>query len=301
VSVHAEEGMVSATVQVALAPAEAFRVFTAEIGSWYLVDRHTVADHERTVDIRIEPFAGGRLMDVYDAVTGEGREMGRITEWEAGHRFAFTDARDTRTEVHFEPAARGTAVTIEQRGLDRLPSGEAEHVRRYGWHLLLDWFATASDIPHEEATVTDTTDTTDKAGSGVTIQGLTPYLYYEDAGAALDWLARVFGFIETVRYVDEAGVVKESEMRVGSATIQLCGHAPDPGHGEGLLTIVHVDDVDAQHARVVAAGVDAPAPEQQPYGPRTFTVTDPWGYNWDFWQRVHDYVEGPGGLREVRS
>jgi uncharacterized glyoxalase superfamily protein PhnB len=24
--------------------------------------------------------------------------------------------------------------------------------------------------------------------------------------------------------------------------------------------------------------------ENQAYGPRTFTVTDPWGYQWNFWQ-----------------
>ncbi|HEX6423231.1 MAG TPA: VOC family protein, partial [Acidimicrobiales bacterium] len=134
-----------------------------------------------------------------------------------------------------------------------------------------------------------------------TLVGLTPYLYYADAGTALDWLSRVFGFEETVRYVDADGVVHESEMRVGTSTVQLCGRTPGPDEGTGLLVIVHVDDVEAQHARVTAAGVAADPPEQQPYGPRTFHVTDPWGYRWYFWQRVHDYVQGEGGLREVRS
>ena len=319
--VDAERGTVSATVDVALSQAEAFRVFTAEIGDWYVVDRYTVVDHERTVDIRIEPRAGGRIMDVYDATTGEGREMGRITLWEPPHRLVFTDARATETEVRFAPRADGgrTAVTIEQRGLDRLPPGEAEHVRRYGWRLLLRWYATAvathadehaseDDVHREDRAMTTTDDHTDGHAEEhtddrtVTLRGVTPYLYYADAGAALDWLARVFGFRETARYVDDEGVVHESEMQVGGTTIQLSGgHDPAVGHGEGLLLIVHVDDVDAQHAHVVAAGVEAPAPEQKPYGPRTFTVTDPWGYHWDFWQPVHDYVEGPGGLHEIRS
>jgi uncharacterized glyoxalase superfamily protein PhnB len=305
--VDAERGVVSATVEVALDRDEAFRVFTAEIGSWYVVDRFTVVDHERTVDIRFEPRLGGRLMDVYDAATGEGREMGRITVWDPPRRLAFTDARDTETEVRFDPQAGGrTAVTMEQRGLDRLRPDEAEHVRRWGSRLLLGWFEAAArgrrprrtqeDHIHQEGQAMTTTSETSE-----TIQGLTPYLYYADAGAALDWLSRVFGFEEIVRYVDDEGAVRESEMRVGASTVQLCGHAPDPGHGEGLLLIVHVDDVDAQHARVVAAGVEAAEPEQQPYGPRTFGVTDPWGYTWSFWQHVHDYVEGPGGLREIRA
>ena len=190
-------------------------------------------------------------------------------------------------------------MAIEQRGLDRLPPDEAEHVRRFGWRLLLGWFAesvTGRPRPRrEEPPMTDTTTSTTGAAP-VAVQGVTPYLYYADAGAGLDWLARVFGFEETVRYVDDDGVVHESEMRIGASTIQLCGRAPDPDQGSGLLLIVHVDDVDAMHARVVAAGVDAPPPEQKPYGPRTFTVTDPWGYHWDFWQPVHAYEQGEGGL-----
>lgn len=306
--VDAAAGTVRATVEVGLAPADAFRVFTSEIGSWYVVDRHTVVDHERTVDIRFEPHVGGRLMDVYDAATGEGHEMARVTVWEPPRRIAFTDARRTDTEVRFEPVGGGaTAVTIEQRGLDRLPPDEADHVRRYGWRLLLGWFVAAAPVgrrpggragrPDRRTGGHPMTQATERA---VSLQGVTPYLYYADAGAALDWLARVFGFDETVRYVDADDVVHESEMRVGDSTIQLCGRTPGPDEGTGLLLIVHVDDVDAQHARVTAAGVEAAPPEQQPYGPRTFRVTDPWGYRWDFWQRVHDYVQGEGGLREIR-
>jgi uncharacterized glyoxalase superfamily protein PhnB len=307
--VDAERGVVRSTVEVALDQRDAFRVFTAEIGSWYVVDRYTVIDHERTVDIRFEPHVGGRLMDVYDAATGKGREMGRITVWDPPRRLVFTDARDTETEVRFEPHADGgrTTVTMEQRGLDRLPPDEAEHVRRYGWRLVLRWFGTAvatrpEEFAYEDHVQQEGQAMTTTSEHDVTIQGLTPYLYYADAGAALDWLSRVFGFEEVVRYVDDDGVVRESEMRVGGTTVQLSGgHEPGSGHGEGLWIIVHVDDVDAQHARVVAAGVDAPEPEQKPYGPRTFTVTDPWGYHWDFWQPVHDYVQGPGGLREIRA
>ena len=297
--VDAVAGTVRATVEVALPRDEAFRVFTAEAGAWYVVDRHTVADHRRTVDIRFEPGVGGRFLDVYDAATGEGREMGRITVWDPPHRLVFVDARDTETEVDFaeRPPVAGvehTTVTIEQRGLDRLPEDVADHVRRYGWPLLAGWFADAVSGRGEEHAMS-TTD----VHAGATLQGVTPYLFYADAGAALDWLARVFGFVEEVRYVDADGAVRESQMRIGDTTIQLCGHEPEPGHGEGLLLIVHVDDIDAQHARVVAAGVDAPAPVQKPYGVRSFTVADPWGYRWDFWQ-PSGAVEA-GDLREVRS
>jgi uncharacterized glyoxalase superfamily protein PhnB len=303
VDVDAVAGAVRAAVEVPLAAAEAFRVFTAEIGSWYVVDRHTVVDHRRTVDIRLEPRVGGRFLDVHDAATGAGVEMGRVTLWDPPRALTFVDDRQTETEVTFSPVDGGrTLVAIEQRGLDRLPPGEAEHVRRFGWRLLVGWFADSlTGRPRsrrEEPAMTDTTTST--ADVPVALQGVTPYLYYADAGAGLDWLARVFGFEETARYVDDDGVVHESEMRIGASTIQLCGRAPDPDQGSGLLLIVHVDDVDAMHARVVAAGVDAPPPEQKPYGPRTFSVTDPWGYHWDFWQPVPAYEQGEGGLREIR-
>lgn len=141
-------GSVRASVEVRLPVAEAFRAFTDDVGSWYVVDEHTVMDHRRTVDVRLEPHAGGRFMDVYDAATGEGREMGRVTAWDPPHGFTFVDGRAVETEVRFSPhpgpdGAARTVVTIEQRGLDRLPPDLADHVRRYGWHLLLGWFAAA--------------------------------------------------------------------------------------------------------------------------------------------------------------
>jgi uncharacterized glyoxalase superfamily protein PhnB len=46
-----------------------------------------------------------------------------------------------------------------------------------------------------------------------------------------------------------------------------------------------VDDVDAMHARVRAAGVEAEPPENKFYGIRVFQVTDPEGYAWGFMQR----------------
>ena len=36
-----------------------------------------------------------------------------------------------------------------------------------------------------------------------TLQGATPYLYYEDAGAAVDWMVRVLGFEPGPRFVNE--------------------------------------------------------------------------------------------------
>jgi uncharacterized glyoxalase superfamily protein PhnB len=138
--------------------------------------------------------------------------------------------------------------------------------------------------------------------------GLVPYVNYEDAGAALDWLSRVFGFEERARYIDKDGLVQQAEMMVGEHELWLSGHGPGHWEREGRrpdeFIGVWVDDVDAQYERVRAAGVDADAPADRDYDVRTFNVIDPEGYMWGFMRRLGTgYVQRipteDGGLEEV--
>jgi uncharacterized glyoxalase superfamily protein PhnB len=140
--------------------------------------------------------------------------------------------------------------------------------------------------------------------------GVSPYLHYEDAGAAIDWLARVLGFEERSRFVDKDGRVQQAEMRVGEADLWFSGHDPgywaDLGRRPDLLTLVWVDDVDAHHARVTAAGTEVDPPVDKSYGVRTYTVTDPEGYQWGFMTTLDTgYVQitplEEGGLEEIRA
>lgn len=58
-----------------------------------------------------------------------------------------------------------------------------------------------------------------------------------------------------------------------------------PAHLDDALLIVNVDNIDAQYERITqATDVQIDPPVDQPYGPRTFTIHDPWGYAWSFWQ-----------------
>src|SRR5437879_1663068 len=113
--------------------------------------------------------------------------------------------------------------------------------------------------------------------------GLSPYLYYTDATEALEWLVRVFGFTERVRYVDAAGVVFQATVAAGETDIMLSGVGADYWEAKGVdrpvgqLNVVYVDDVDAQYERVSAAlgeGHDVTQPQDQPYGARVFTIAD---------------------------
>jgi uncharacterized glyoxalase superfamily protein PhnB len=142
----------------------------------------------------------------------------------------------------------------------------------------------------------------------VTFGSLVPYVSYKDAGAMLDWLHRVFGFEERSRYVDKDGVVRQAEMRVGPAELWLNGMGPgfrDEHPQPPVRWIgVWVDDVDAQHARITAAGVEAAPPEDKNYDVRSFSVEDPEGQTWGFMKRIGiGYVPQlspeEGGLEEI--
>ncbi len=118
----------------------------------------------------------------------------------------------------------------------------------------------------------------------MTFLAVTPYLYYADAAAALDWLEAVFGFGPRQVVTDADGRVSEAEIAVGAVRVMMTGRAPGPDEGGGALVIVSVTDVDALRDRILAAGVGVVEPKDEEYGPRTIHVTDPWGYRWYFWQ-----------------
>jgi uncharacterized protein YndB with AHSA1/START domain len=138
---------VTASVEVAVDPTTAFEVFTEDIDAWYKRGPHSFKDSKRAVAVRFEPGVGGRLIEVHDPVTGEGIEWGRVLVWEPGTRLVFADllssappAPLTEVEVRFASVEGGTRVTLEHRGLDRLPPDVAAQKRKYGWVTLLGWF-----------------------------------------------------------------------------------------------------------------------------------------------------------------
>jgi uncharacterized glyoxalase superfamily protein PhnB len=114
---------------------------------------------------------------------------------------------------------------------------------------------------------------------------VSPYLYYPDGDAAAEWLIRVLGFgpARSVRGAD--GGWAEGEVAIGHGRVDISGgREPDATSGAGVLLIVGVSDVDAQYRRIRDAGVELDSPKDEAYGPYTCHVTDPWGYQWYFWQ-----------------
>ena len=139
-----------AEVVVDATPDEAFRIFTDEIGFWWRQNTRYWNDAERALYIRIEPGVGGRFVEVYDAATDAGFEIGRVTAWDPGERLGLTwtqvgwpEGVSTEIEVTFEPLGEQTLVRLEQTGFERVGPGADEFRAGYeaGWAEVLGWFA----------------------------------------------------------------------------------------------------------------------------------------------------------------
>jgi uncharacterized protein YndB with AHSA1/START domain len=148
----------TAEVVVDASPDDAFQAFTDEIGMWWRRGTPYWNDVERGLSIRIEHGVGGRFMEVYDLDTGAGYEVGRVTAWEPGRRFAMTwtqtgwpDGVTTDVEVTFKPESRQTRVTLRHTGFERVGPEAEEFLAGYsmGWIEVLGWFtqwiSTATD------------------------------------------------------------------------------------------------------------------------------------------------------------
>jgi uncharacterized protein YndB with AHSA1/START domain len=138
-----------AQVVVEAAPEEAFEIFAGEIGLWWRRDTPYWNDPERGLTIRIEPWVGGRFLEVYDLESGTGLEVGRVTAWDPGERLALTWTQvgwppgvSTDVEVTFDPVDEGTLVRLEQTGFERVPDA-AKYLPGYdaGWKEVLGWYA----------------------------------------------------------------------------------------------------------------------------------------------------------------
>jgi uncharacterized glyoxalase superfamily protein PhnB len=120
---------------------------------------------------------------------------------------------------------------------------------------------------------------------------ITPYLLYEDAGAAVAWLKKAFGF-RTVRQPmkDAQGEVRHADLLLGEHVVMLgapAGEYKNPLRLGQWTQLVYVDvgNVARAYARAVEAGAKViEEPTDTPYGARRFGVEDPEGHRWYFAQ-----------------
>ena len=127
---------------------------------------------------------------------------------------------------------------------------------------------------------------------------------YEDGVAALDWLARAFGFREQARMLGPDGSLSHGEMEAGDGLIMLATPTPDyespKRHREGCEparkwsavpwvidgVLVYVEDVDEHFQRAKKAGAAILSePDDGPDG-RRYRAEDLEGHRWMFVERA---------------
>jgi PhnB protein len=117
---------------------------------------------------------------------------------------------------------------------------------------------------------------------------VVPYIFYRDVPAALDWLAKAFGFVETMREALPSGGM-HGEMAVDGQLIMMGQGAKEKGMASvsetGTATqgvFIYLADVDGHCARARAAGAEIVRPlEDLSYG-RSYTARDLEGHPWFF-------------------
>ncbi|MEU9865682.1 VOC family protein [Streptomyces sp. NPDC047971] len=117
---------------------------------------------------------------------------------------------------------------------------------------------------------------------------ICPTLTYDDAYAAIKQLTEGFGFTRHAVY-EEDGKVVHAELTYGNGMVML-GSKGTGSEFDKLVeaagpsgVYVHVDDVDAHHARAVEHGIEIVMPlKDQDYGSRDYIARDAEGNIWSF-------------------
>jgi len=116
---------------------------------------------------------------------------------------------------------------------------------------------------------------------------VTPYLICEGAADAIEYYKKAFGATELFR-MDHEGKVGHAELKIGDSPIMLADEYPQMGYrspkalgGTPVSIMIYVEDVDTVYQRAIDAGATEVKPLQdQFYGDRSGTLTDPFGHVW---------------------
>ena len=116
---------------------------------------------------------------------------------------------------------------------------------------------------------------------------IIPYLFYRDVPAALEWLARAFGFVEELRHPTPGGMHAQmtfhgQRIMMGQGGKDWRMESPRATHSATMGVFIYLADVDAHYERARDAGAEiVQPPTDVDYG-RTCTVRDLDGHPWFF-------------------
>jgi PhnB protein len=116
---------------------------------------------------------------------------------------------------------------------------------------------------------------------------LTPYLIIDGAADALEYYKKAFGATELFR-MEHGGKIGHAEMKIGDSPFMLADGHPEMGYkgpkaygGTPVSLMIYVEDCDTVYKQAIDAGATEVKPLQdQFYGDRSGTLTDPFGHVW---------------------
>ena len=117
---------------------------------------------------------------------------------------------------------------------------------------------------------------------------------------AIDWYKKALGAEEVSRATGPDGKILHADLRIGDSRIMMNdammgGKGPKAMGGSPASLWIYVEDCDAHFNRAVAAGAQVFGPrgkmQDQFWGDRAGTVTDPHGYSWTIATRKEDLTK----------
>jgi PhnB protein len=125
---------------------------------------------------------------------------------------------------------------------------------------------------------------------------VAPYLFVEDAKAAIAFYKVAFGAADHGLIQMPDGRVAHAEIKIGDTVVRLCDNlpifeakAPTELGGTTVEIFLFVDDVDATVRRAAEEGATVQQePTTQFWGDRLGRVKDPFGHHWLVATRVED-------------
>jgi len=126
---------------------------------------------------------------------------------------------------------------------------------------------------------------------------VTPYLVIKNSATkAIDYYKKAFGAKELVRMAGPGGTIGHAEIKIGDSVIMLADEMEGMGFksplslgGSPVGLMIYVKDVDATYKGAIKAGGKELKPlENQFYGDRSGTLSDPFGHRWTVATHVED-------------